>query len=87
MLRNFWRGYRTRVEQSPRTRQKPDVERVLLALYRAKGTLHTNHNNLNGLLLSPTSRELRGNGTQLSLSPNTGSVQRNVHRLRYSDIA
>lgn len=83
----IWRGYRTRVEQSPRTRQKPDVERVLLALYRTKGTLHTSHNNPNGLLMPSTSRGHRDNDTQLSPSPNIGNAQHGVHRLRYSDIA
>lgn len=87
MLRNFWRGYRTRVEQSPRTRQKPDVERVLLALYRTEEALHTSHNNPNGLLMPPTSRGHRDNDTQLSPSANTGSAQHGAHRLRYSDTA
>ena len=87
MLRNFWRGYRTRVEQSPRTRQKPNVGRVLLALYRTKEALHTSHNKLNGLLMPPISRGRRDNDTQLSPSPNIDNVQHGAHRLRYSDTA
>ena len=83
----IWRGYRTRVERSSCARQKPDVGRVLLALYRANGTLHTSHNNPNGLLMPPTSRGHRDNDTSPSPSPNIGNAQHGVHRLRYSDIA
>lgn len=75
--------YRAIVVRTP----KAQCRKSALALYRVKRTLHTSHNNLNGLLLPSTSRGHRDNDTQLSPSPNIGNAQHGAHRLRYSDTA